>query len=575
MTRICLVLLACCWLPAAPPRAEGSSVPRYEVFEVTLTSSKSYANPFLDVTVRVTFTAPSGRKLAPYGFHDGGSTWRIRLTADEPGTWRYVTTASDTANRGLHGQAGKFTCVASSNKGFIRADPRRKYYFSFSDGSPFFALGDTCSLTSPTLTEANRKVYLDARAGKPFNFLRTMSVTNVFNAWTGEVQIKSPDGWPWGGTPVAPDYDRLNPSYFRRFERILRELQERGIHAEIVVFNYYEKPFKFPALWTPERERLWARYLISRLAPFTTVFLWTVTQEYERYPDGQYRYDPSDDEWVRHMASLIHETDPHKHPVTVHPWKSSSGSEPKTRGGGLPAGEIGLRFGTAPELDVLTHQENSYGDSVWIAEPPPGYQDGPAENVSKAILADRKYDKPVINTEYGYEWLKGYPTHFNQQAHGTDKCRRAAWRLFVGGAAGLSAGLSGTFLASDNAEVYFDRTKRFAPFIVTDMGHVAQLGYLYAFVTARTAFHMMNPCPSLVNTPNLCLANPGKEYIVYAPSGGAITIDLSGAFGKLAVEWLNPRTGVYQRQTTVQAGDKRILTAPDENDWVLHLKKAK
>ena len=43
-----------------------------------LTGSRTYANPFLDVTVKATFTAPSGRTLTAYGFHDGETTWRVR-----------------------------------------------------------------------------------------------------------------------------------------------------------------------------------------------------------------------------------------------------------------------------------------------------------------------------------------------------------------------------------------------------------------------------------------------------------------------------------------------------------------
>ena len=37
-----------------------AEIARYDVFETVLTASKAYANPFLDVTVTATFTAPSG-----------------------------------------------------------------------------------------------------------------------------------------------------------------------------------------------------------------------------------------------------------------------------------------------------------------------------------------------------------------------------------------------------------------------------------------------------------------------------------------------------------------------------------
>ncbi len=48
------------------------------------------------------------------------------------------------------------------------------------------------------------------------------------------------------------------------------------------------------------------------------------------------------------------------------------------------------------------------------------------------------------------------------------------------------------------------------------------------------------PSTSLAST-QYCLANPGKEYLVYLPDGGDVTVDLSAAAGRLNVEWFNPR----------------------------------
>jgi dienelactone hydrolase len=544
----------------------------YDVFEVALTSSRTYANPFLDVTLEATFTSPSGRKLTACGFYDGGSTWRVRLAPDELGQWRYVTQASDPANEGLRRRSRAFQCVRSSNRGFIRVDPERKYSFSFSDGTPFFALGDTCSVTCKALSDANRRAYLDARAGKPFNFLRLFA-SLTFNAWTAklwsEAIAQDADGFPWGGTPQAPDYDRLNPAYFQRYERILGELRQRDVHAEIIVFNLYEIPFKDPAVWTPAREELWGRYVVSRLSALRTVLLWTVAQEFERHPAGRYSYEPADDDWVKRMAKLIRESDPHGHPITVHPW----GKDTDDREDLMEAGVMGARFGQGPDLDVLSHQHNSYGAATWVSHPAPGYWDGPATGVEKAIWADRKYGKPVINTEYGYEWLAGGDVNFNRQTHGTDKCRRAAWRIFMAGGAGLAAGLRGTTLGMDNAEIYYDNQQRFATFRVADSGHVRQLQHLDDFVTLRAGFPNLNPAQTLVDAPNLCLVNPGQGYVVYAPNGGKVSLDLAGTSGNLSVGWLNPRTGAYEARARIEGGVRHVFTSPDTNDWVLHLRK--
>ncbi|MBM4083536.1 MAG: hypothetical protein FJ272_02005 [Planctomycetes bacterium] len=52
----------------------------------------------------------------------------------------------------------------------------------------------------------------------------------------------------------------------------------------------------------------------------------------------------------------------------------------------------------------------------------------------------------------------------------------------------------------------------------------------------------MTPRNDLAST-QYCLADPGKEYLVYLPEGGEVTVDLTAASRTLAVEWFNPRTG--------------------------------
>ena len=70
----------------------------------------------------------------------------------------------------------------------------------------------------------------------------------------------------------------------------------------------------------------------------------------------------------------------------------------------------------------------------------------------------------------------------------------------------------------------------------------------------------------------LLRAHPGKEYLVYLPSGGTVTVDLSAAKGKLAFEWFNPTTGKTTKRGTTLGGARRQLRAPFKGDAVLHLR---
>jgi hypothetical protein len=83
----------------------------------------------------------------------------------------------------------------------------------------------------------------------------------------------------------------------------------------------------------------------------------------------------------------------------------------------------------------------------------------------------------------------------------------------------------------------------------------------------------MTPRNSLAST-TFCLANAGNEYLVYAPSAGSFTVNLSAGSGKtFRTRWINPRTGAITTAANVAGGSSsQSFTAPF-NDYgaVLHL----
>jgi Putative collagen-binding domain of a collagenase len=80
------------------------------------------------------------------------------------------------------------------------------------------------------------------------------------------------------------------------------------------------------------------------------------------------------------------------------------------------------------------------------------------------------------------------------------------------------------------------------------------------------------PHGELVSTKH-CLANPGHEYLVYLPNGGATTVDLSTAAGTFRVEWMNPTDGTTSTAQAITGLAKRTLKAPFKDDAALYLKK--
>ena len=97
------------------------------------------------------------------------------------------------------------------------------------------------------------------------------------------------------------------------------------------------------------------------------------------------------------------------------------------------------------------------------------------------------------------------------------------------------------------------------------------LGYTRRFALRMDLLHA-RPMAELASS-HYCLAVPGRQYLVYLPSGGTVSIDLSAATGELFVEWLNPSTGRRIGGNKLQGGDVRSITAPFSGDAVLFIYK--
>ncbi|MDP2895555.1 MAG: DUF6298 domain-containing protein [bacterium] len=96
------------------------------------------------------------------------------------------------------------------------------------------------------------------------------------------------------------------------------------------------------------------------------------------------------------------------------------------------------------------------------------------------------------------------------------------------------------------------------------------MGYTLRFAN-RMNLAEMAPDDALASG-KYCLVNPGFEYLVYLPSGGTVTVDLSAAKGALSVEWFDPSNDVTTTGEKVAGGGKREFISPFKGDAVLYLK---
>ena len=99
----------------------------------------------------------------------------------------------------------------------------------------------------------------------------------------------------------------------------------------------------------------------------------------------------------------------------------------------------------------------------------------------------------------------------------------------------------------------------------------SNLGYIVSYGN-RMNLETMTPQPSLSST-GFVLANAVTEgeYLVYAPNGGNLTVNLAATPDTVSVEWLNPSTGAVTT-TTTSGGGTVSFTPSFSGDAVLYLK---
>jgi hypothetical protein len=66
-----------------------------------------------------------------------------------------------------------------------------------------------------------------------------------------------------------------------------------------------------------------------------------------------------------------------------------------------------------------------------------------------------------------------------------------------------------------------------------------------------------------------CLADPGRQYAVYFPDGGAVKLDVSAAGGPLSVRWLDINRTAWRDPQTAAGGGMLALTTPGHGHWAV------
>jgi hypothetical protein len=540
-------------MPTVPQR-----VPRRTPREWSFTSQHPYANPFGDVVFDGNFISPSGRTITIPGFYDGAQTWRLRFSPDEVGTWTFRTIVRP-HNPDLT-QQGSFEVTPNDGQvGFLKATPGQAWGFHFESGDPVFIFGDTVyELFGMAHCGADVTSFLQRRKQQGFNLLRIRVPTSAYVS-VGEPPVPPEDfkgwhnrsTWPWGGAEQFPRFDHFNLDYFRTVDAVISLAEEVGIGIEMIMEAWgNEFPFNNRLVFLPEWEELWMRYLIARYDAYNCVYIWTLLNEYEYYPNGDWHYKPVSDRWAIRMGRWVKGVAQHGHVIAVH------------NGPREPA--FAQRLALDPEaVDAVMFQEWGTRDEAlgWLAA-------GIEEQIENSFAGWRGSS---IFSEWGYERNPQMPNLAPHHAFcDPEHTRRGAWR--------------GAFCAQGIIHG-FENSWGIFPLQADDQHPgMDYLLLVRKFFTEVVPFHHLRVASQVISEGNdavghrpRVLASEAQDVVaVYLPTGGRVTLRLTQS--EYRAQWFDPRTGALTEATP--QGDTAAglsFTAPVGGgaqpwDWALVLR---
>jgi hypothetical protein len=250
----------------------------WEKVEITLNSTNTYSNPYMEVDVWVDLKGPEFEKRV-YGFWDGDNTFLVRITAVRPGEWTWVS-GSNQYDEGLNGKSGSmraaewFESEKQENccrRGFVRAT-ENGHALEHDDGTPFFIAGDTWlagatyrhrwyddNIERPIGPEAGFKDHVRYRKAQGFNSVVMLAAlpqwkndgkpawvtledgeTFVRQSWIHPETRSGRDMHNEGGSAfefpgkvpgfedIFPNVELINPEYFKYLDKRIDYLNEHG-----------------------------------------------------------------------------------------------------------------------------------------------------------------------------------------------------------------------------------------------------------------------------------------------------------------------------------------------------------
>lgn len=508
-------------------------------FERTVQSSRSYADPYRDVDVKVELTSPSGRVRVIDAFWEGGSTWRFRVTSTEVGEWRFRVFSPQAHDDFRHGGEGRFLIrpYAGPNPLYAHGPVRVSEdgtHFVHEDGTKFFWLADTAWNGALKARLSDWLHYLEVRQNQGFSVIQC--VLTHWRAFPADMHGET----ALGREPEA----RINPAFFRRLDEKVAAIASKGLVPALVIL-WAASPFD-PGHYLPESEAIrLARYIVARYDAYRPVW----------FLGGDGPYDRDVERWKR-IGRATFDGDPDRKLVTLHPY-------------GLCW--TGDAFRDEPWFDFIGYQSSHKGTpetAAWLVSGPP------------AAGWNREPMKPVVNLEPCYEAHNARP---RTRTWTPQEVRFALYTsLLVSPTAGVTYGHHGVWPWNEYAEEPIaHRGSGIAPpwYECLHSEGARSVSHLKAFFSSLP-WWKLRPYPQGVDDPardtdperaaTCAVADDRSFGVAYFPAGSRARLTCGAIWTAVTMRWFNPRTGEWSAPEGAAAGP--IEPVDRENDWALLIK---
>ncbi|MBK5262075.1 MAG: DUF4038 domain-containing protein [Peptostreptococcaceae bacterium] len=540
----------------SPVKLNAETIHQWEVLTLSFKTAKNYINPYAQIPVtkngdlmQVIFEGVSGqakdKKITLVGFWAGDSEWKVNFAPPYTGDWKYKSVSKD---KSLDGKEGKFKVIPwteaeketnPTRRGFIRvmqAGANAGHYFEYSDGHPFLWIGDTWwNWTKKDIHFDTFKKLVDDRAAKGFNI--------------GQLFIPG-NGWKKENSLLDTTYSVLDTSHMQRVEEMIRYANSKGI--TIWIHGWWGGKDLDKEVGKEKMLRWW-RYLIHRFSAYNVI--WVLAGEYNVNNYGGLGLD-----FWNELGKMVKHEDSYGRITSVH------NTPPYWFGGkDAPQWTTGSVLNKESWLD---YNQCQVGHGKFANEMIP-------QCVSYAY--NLKPTKPIVVTEPWYEFTAG-------DASASD-IRFGAWSAILSGAAGHSYGGGRIWIAdvpeSPEKEPSDQQVKGGS---TLDYEGAMSMEYLASFFQKIDWWTLASHPDLVTEYPQpFCLANPGKEYVIYLRYGGVAKVHLGHiAVGKkISYYWFDPSSGKIGKTTTITGSEylsfecpnPKNLSTPENKDWVLYIKE--